>query len=126
MGPCRFLLLAQWREVSVRSHKYHGFRCDQNGPSARREEGAYLNRYVTDEQRGRRPILIATKAMLFMGPDTSFRITADQPLRRLSLFLLLRCRMGRCFWGRFRRARILLLYQGLGLGFDKSDAVVPA
>jgi hypothetical protein len=34
--------------------------------------------------------------------------------------------MGRCFWGRFRRARIPLLYQGLGLGFDKSDAVVPA
>ena len=34
--------------------------------------------------------------------------------------------MGRCFWGRFRRARILLLHQGLGLGFDKSDAVVLA
>ena len=26
----------------------HNFRCDQNGPSARREEGAYLERYVTD------------------------------------------------------------------------------
>jgi hypothetical protein len=32
----------------------------KNGPSARREEGAYLNRYVTDEQRSRRPIFIAT------------------------------------------------------------------
>ena len=28
--------------------------------SARREEGAYLNRYVTDEQRGRQPIFNAT------------------------------------------------------------------
>src|SRR6516165_2101252 len=26
----------------------HNFRCDQNGPSARREEGAYPERYVTD------------------------------------------------------------------------------
>ena len=38
----------------------HAFRCDQNGPPARREEGAYPERYVTDEQRGRRPIFIAT------------------------------------------------------------------
>jgi hypothetical protein len=31
------------------------------GPAAAgREEGAYLNRYVTDEQRGRRPIFNAT------------------------------------------------------------------
>jgi hypothetical protein len=35
---------------------YNGRRCVQNGPSARREEGAYLNRSVTDEQPGRRPI----------------------------------------------------------------------
>src|SRR5580698_11549528 len=34
--------------------------CVQNGPTARREEGAYLNRYVTDEQRSRRPIFNAT------------------------------------------------------------------
>ena len=27
----------------------HIFRCDQNGPPARREEGAYPERYVTDE-----------------------------------------------------------------------------
>src|SRR5215470_6741833 len=44
----------------------HIFRCDQNGPPARRSEpdwqweGAYLDRYVTDEQRSRRPIFIAT------------------------------------------------------------------
>ena len=35
-------------------------RCDQNGPPARREEGAYPKPYVTDEQRSRRPIFIAT------------------------------------------------------------------
>jgi hypothetical protein len=45
---------------SVLSPKYEVFCCDQNGPPARREEGAYLNRYVTDEQRSRRPIFIAT------------------------------------------------------------------
>ena len=44
----------------------HIFRCDQNGPPPRRSEpdwqleGAYLERYVTDEQRSRRPIFIAT------------------------------------------------------------------
>jgi hypothetical protein len=46
--------------TSVLSPKYEVFCCDQNGPQARREEGAYLNRYVTDEQRSRRPIFIAT------------------------------------------------------------------
>jgi hypothetical protein len=46
--------------ASVLSPKYEVFCCDQNGPPARREEGAYLNPYVTDEQRGRRPIFIAT------------------------------------------------------------------
>src|SRR5260370_10347864 len=45
---------------SVPSPKSLGLRCVQNGPPARREEGAYLNRYVTDEQRGRRPIFNAT------------------------------------------------------------------
>src|SRR5271157_3581589 len=45
--------------------------CVQNGPSARREEGAYLNRYVTDEQRGRRPILNATTSPLFARRCTS-------------------------------------------------------
>src|ERR1700685_2272422 len=46
--------------TSVLSHKYQGFCGDENGPPARREEGAYLHRYVTDEQRSRRPIFIAT------------------------------------------------------------------
>ena len=47
-------------ETSVPSPKSLGLRCVQNGPPARREEGAYLNRYVPDEQRGRRPIFNAT------------------------------------------------------------------
>src|SRR6202047_2060512 len=48
----------------VLSPKYEVFCCDQNGPPARRSEpdwrmeGAYLNRYVTDEQRSRPPIFI--------------------------------------------------------------------
>ena len=45
---------------SVPSPKSLGFRCVQNGSSARREEGAYLDRYVTDEQRSSRPIFNAT------------------------------------------------------------------
>ena len=35
-------------------------RCVQNGPPVRRKEGAYLNGYLTDEQRSRRPIFNAT------------------------------------------------------------------
>ena len=31
---------------------------DQNGPPG--DDGAYLDRYVTEEQRSRRPIFIAT------------------------------------------------------------------
>jgi hypothetical protein len=54
------------------------FRCDQNGPPARREEGAYLNGYVTDEQRSRRPIFIATlwavASWLFFRVARSLRI----------------------------------------------------
>ena len=45
---------------SVPSPKSLEFRCVQNGSSARREEGAYLDRYVTDEQRSSRPIFNAT------------------------------------------------------------------
>jgi hypothetical protein len=45
---------------SAPSPKSLGFRCVQNGSSARREEGAYLDRYVTDEQRSSRPIFNAT------------------------------------------------------------------
>src|SRR6476646_10000822 len=62
------------------------FRCDQNGPSARREEGAYLNRYVTDEQRGRRPIFIATlwaaAGWLFFCVARSLRIDLDMLVAR--------------------------------------------
>ena len=43
-------------KLSVPSPKSLEFRCVQNGPPARREEGAYLNGYVTDKQRSRRPI----------------------------------------------------------------------
>src|SRR5258708_22745795 len=45
---------------SVPSPKSLGLHCVQNGPPARREEGAYLKRYVTDEQRSCRPIFNAT------------------------------------------------------------------
>ena len=59
----------------------HIFRCDQNGPPARREEGAYLERYVTDEQRSRRPIFIATlwaaASWLFFRVARSSRIDLD-------------------------------------------------
>jgi hypothetical protein len=60
------------------------FHCDQNGPPARRSEpdwrleGAYLNGYVTDEQRSRRPIFIATlravASWLFFRVARSLRI----------------------------------------------------
>ncbi len=67
------------RASSVLSPKYEVFCCDQNGPPARREEGAYLNRYVTDEQRSRRPIFIATlwagASWLFFRVARSTRIT---------------------------------------------------
>src|SRR6266446_4488061 len=52
--------------ASAPSHMYLAYGCVQNGPPARRsepdwrKEGAYLNRYVTDEQRSRRPIFNAT------------------------------------------------------------------
>jgi hypothetical protein len=52
---------------------------DKNGLPARREEGACLNRYVTDEQRRRRPIFIATlragASWLFFGVALSTRIS---------------------------------------------------
>ena len=50
--------LRQW--PSAPSPKSLGLRWVQNGSSARREEGAYLDRYVTDEQRSSRPIFNAT------------------------------------------------------------------
>ena len=71
--------------ASVLFPKYEVFCCDQNGPPARREEGAYLNRYVTDEQRSRRPIFIATlwagASWLFFRVARSTRMTRIWALR---------------------------------------------
>jgi hypothetical protein len=48
--------------------------------------GAYLNRYVTDEQRGRRPIFIATlravASWLFFCVARSLRIDSDMLVAR--------------------------------------------
>ena len=64
----------------------HIFRCDQNGPPARREEGAYPERYVTGEQRSRRPIFIATlwaaASWLFFRVARSSRIDSDMIVAR--------------------------------------------
>ena len=64
----------------------NAIRCDQNGPPARREEGAYLNGYVTDEQRSRRPIFIATlgavASWLFFRVARSSRIDLDALVAR--------------------------------------------
>src|ERR1700748_2251004 len=74
--------------ASVPSPKYEVYCCDQNGPPARREEGAYLNRYVTDEQRSRRPIFIATlwagASWLFFRVARSTRMTQIWALLRQS------------------------------------------
>ena len=56
LARCDNLKMQPWRSdapqiSSVPSRKSLEFRCVQNGPPARREEGAYLNGYVTDEQR---------------------------------------------------------------------------
>ena len=69
------------------SRNRHIFRCDQDGPPARRSEpdwqleGAYLKRYVTDEQRSRRPIFTATlwaaASWLFSRVARSSRIDLD-------------------------------------------------
>jgi hypothetical protein len=68
-------------EASVPSPKSLGLRCVQNGPPARREEGAYLNRYVTDEQRSHRPIFNATPwaaaSWLFFRVARSTHIDSD-------------------------------------------------
>ena len=64
----------------------HIFRCDQNEPPARREEGAYPERYVTDEQRSRRLIFIATlwaaASWLFFYVARSSRIDLDMFVSR--------------------------------------------
>ena len=54
----------------------------QGGPSRTGGmSGAYLNRYLTDEQRGRRPIFIATlravASWLFFRVAHSLRISSD-------------------------------------------------
>ena len=54
----------------------------QGGPSRTGgKSGAYLNRYVTDEQRSRRPIFIATlravASWLFFRVARSLRINSD-------------------------------------------------
>ena len=79
---CRYEAAAR---SSVPSPKSLGFRCVQNGPPARREEGAYLDRYVTDEQRSRRLIFNATlraaASWLFFRVARSTRIDPDMGLR---------------------------------------------
>ena len=73
------------RSPSVLSPKYEVFCCDQNGPPARRGEGAYLNRYVTDEQRSRRPIFIAT---LWAGASwLFFRVARSTRMIQISALL---------------------------------------
>src|SRR5271166_3722199 len=71
--------------ASAPSPKSLGFRCVQNGSSARREEGAYLDRYVTDEQRSSRPIFNATlragASWLFFRVARSTRMTQIWVLR---------------------------------------------
>ena len=56
----RFRVQRLHLQASAPSRKSLGLRWIQNGSPARREEGAYLDRYVTDEQRSRRPIFNAT------------------------------------------------------------------
>jgi hypothetical protein len=75
-------------KTSVPSPKSLGLRCVQNGPPARREEGAYLNRYVTDEQRGRRPIFNATlpgRGQLAVFPRCSLLTYQSRYARRSRL-----------------------------------------
>ena len=58
----------------------------QGGPSRTGVEGAYLKRYVTDEQRSRRPIFIATlraaASWLFFRVARSLRINLDMLVAR--------------------------------------------
>jgi hypothetical protein len=69
-------------DTSVLSHKYHGFRCDENGPAA-----ALLVGYVSIQRCAllapcRRPILIATlravASWLFFCVARSLRINSDR------------------------------------------------
>ncbi|MBV9105067.1 MAG: hypothetical protein JO313_03500 [Verrucomicrobia bacterium] len=71
---------------SVPSSKSLEFRCVQNGPPARREEGAYLNGYATDERRSRRPVFNATlwavSSWLFFRVARSLHIDLDMLVAR--------------------------------------------
>jgi hypothetical protein len=63
----------------------------QGGPSDWHCQEAYLNRYVTEEQRGRRPIFIATlrAARILAGPADAGSFIGQAvagPLRVFSLF----------------------------------------
>src|ERR1700746_2271382 len=73
------------RDSSVPSPKSLEFGCVQNGSSARREEGAYLDRYVTDEQRSNRPIFNApfqaAAVLVFFRVARSTRMTQIWALR---------------------------------------------
>src|SRR6516164_3872264 len=79
-------LLTLSNQPSVPSPKSLGLRCVQNWPPARREEGSYLNRYVTDKQRSRRPIFHATlrtaAGWLFFRVARSLRINRDMLVAR--------------------------------------------
>src|ERR1700722_13779718 len=65
--------------VGIKMGRRHG------GPSRTGPEGAYLNRYVTDEQRSRRPIFIPTlragARWLFFRVARSTRMTQIWMLR---------------------------------------------
>src|SRR6516165_2755103 len=67
------------------SRNKHIIRCDQNGPPARRDEGAYLNGYVTEEQRSRRPISSQPSGLRVFWP-AALSLIGRRPQRVFSLF----------------------------------------
>ena len=66
-------------EPSAPSPKSLGLRCVQNGSPARREEGAYLDRYVTDEQR-------SSRAHFQRNPLGRGRLAVFPPPRRIDRY----------------------------------------
>ena len=104
----------------------HIFRCDQNGPPARREDGAYLNGYVTDEQRSRRPIFIATlraaASWLFFGVARSSRIDSDMLVARALKNSQLTCGERYAYFGDRTLTYALCLQRVLLFkGFQRND-----
>src|ERR1700732_2243697 len=75
-------MLFRGQDTSVPSPKSLGLRCVENGPPARREEGASLKRNEPAEQRCRRPIFNATlwaaAGWLFFRVARSARIDPDR------------------------------------------------